>query len=41
MVTPEFGPVPYAPAHPATGEALRDVWEINCAMPVWLAERLA
>jgi sugar phosphate isomerase/epimerase len=31
-VTPEFGPPPYAPTAPGTGQAMRDVWEINVFM---------
>ena len=31
-VTPEFGPPPYAPTTPGTGEAMRDVWAINVFM---------
>lgn len=34
-INPEFGPPPYAPADPATGEAFIDVWEV-C---LWMTQR--
>jgi sugar phosphate isomerase/epimerase len=37
VITPEFGPPPYAPTRPGTGQPLADVWELNVA----LRERLA
>lgn len=35
-ITPEFGPPPYMPTHPSTGEPLADAWELNC----WMADVL-
>ncbi len=35
-ITPEFGPPPYMPTHPATGLPLADPWEVNC----WMAKRI-
>lgn len=40
IVTPEFGPAPYAPIHPDTSLPLRDTWELNVRMREWLAENL-
>lgn len=34
-INPEFGPPPYAPAHPVSGEAFVDVWEV-C---LWMTRR--
>jgi hypothetical protein len=34
-INPEFGPPPYQPVHPQTGEPLADVWEV-C---LWMAQR--
>ena len=39
-VTPEFGPPPYAPTAPGTGEAMRDVWTINVFMKDLLRAKL-
>ena len=36
VVQPEFGPPPYQPVHPATGEPLADVNELND----WMGQRL-
>jgi hypothetical protein len=36
VVQPEFGPPPYQPVHPATGEPLADVDELND----WMGQRL-
>ncbi|MGQ2982393.1 sugar phosphate isomerase/epimerase family protein [Flavobacterium sp.] len=35
-VTPEFGPAPYMPAMPFTGEPLGDQWNINAKMKEYL-----
>lgn len=35
-VTPEFGPAPYMPAMPFTGEPLADQWNINAKMKEYL-----
>jgi sugar phosphate isomerase/epimerase len=35
-IAPEFGPPPYMPTLPATGEPLADAWEINCWMRQFL-----
>lgn len=39
-ITPEFGPPPYMPTHPATGEPLADPWELNCWMAGFLRREL-
>jgi hypothetical protein len=31
-ITPEFGPYPYMPRLPSTGQPIADQWEINCWM---------
>jgi sugar phosphate isomerase/epimerase len=39
-VTPEFGPPPYMPTHPASGLPLADAWELNCWMADFLRREL-
>jgi sugar phosphate isomerase/epimerase len=39
-ITPEFGPPPYMPTHPATGQPLADAWELNCWMADFLRREL-
>lgn len=41
VMMPEFGPPPYQPVHPATGEPLADVNELNDWMAGRLRERFA
>lgn len=38
-ITPEFGPVPYTPTLPYTGEPVSDAWELNVAMRALLRAR--
>lgn len=38
-VTPEFGPKPYMPLNPHTGEPVADAWETNARFHAYLRER--
>ena len=40
-ITPEFGPPPYVPTVPFTGEPVTDVWQANVAMRDLLRTRLS
>ncbi len=41
VITPEFGPPPYMPCHPQTGEPLCDAWEVNVRFFKALKEKFA
>ncbi len=41
LITPEFGPPPYLPCHPQTGQPLGDAWEINQGFHQFLKQTLA
>lgn len=38
-ITPEFGPLPYMPLHPETGNPVTDQWEVNVYMMELLRKR--
>lgn len=40
-ICPEFGPAPYMPALPYTGQAVANQWEINLEMMNYLSSRLS
>lgn len=40
-ITPEFGPPPYAPTLPFTGQSIVDVWKVNVSVRDRLAKALA